>query len=96
MQLRNLNKILAARNQIKYLSGRIGECKNLTHINLDCNVLEMIPSEIGLLQDTLLVLKLAENKLKQLTLSTRDLHKLEILNIANNGLTQLPEGIERM
>ena len=26
MQLKNLNKLFAARNQIKYLSGRISEC----------------------------------------------------------------------
>ena len=54
----------------------------------------MIPSEIGLLRDSLIVLKLANNKLKQLTLSTRDLTKLEVLSIADNSLTELPEGME--
>ena len=47
MQLKNLCKLYAARNNIKYLSGRISECQFLTHINLDCNQLEMLPSEIG-------------------------------------------------
>mmetsp|Transcript_7846 Transcript_7846/g.11042 ORF Transcript_7846/g.11042 Transcript_7846/m.11042 type:complete len:120 (+) Transcript_7846:1717-2076(+) len=57
-KLQNLTKLLAARNQIKYLSGRISECEFLTHINLECNLLEMIPSEIGQLKNSLLVLKL--------------------------------------
>ena len=54
----------------------------------------MIPSEIGLLHDSLIVLKLAQNKLKQLTLSTRELTKLEVLGLAENSLTELPEGME--
>lgn len=47
MQLRNLTKLNAARNKIKYLSGKIGECSRLQMINLDCNLLEMMPSEIS-------------------------------------------------
>ena len=54
----------------------------------------MIPSEIGLLKHSLIVLKLAQNKLKQLTLSARELFKLEILNISDNCLTELPEGMD--
>lgn len=96
MQLKNLSKLYAARNQIKYLSGRISECTKLTHINLDCNQLEMIPSEIGQLKETLITLKLAQNKLKQLTLSTRELCKLEMLNISENKLSELPEGMEML
>ena len=37
IQLRNLVKLFAARNRIKYISGMIGECQRLQAINLDCN-----------------------------------------------------------
>ena len=95
-KLKNLTKLLAARNQIKYLSGRISECKFLTHINLECNLLEMIPSEIGQLHKTLVVLKLSNNKLKKLTLSTRELVKLEVLGISENCLSEIPDGMEAL
>ena len=56
----------------------------------------MLPSEMGQLKNSLTVLRLAQNKLKQLTLSTRELSKLEILNISDNSLTDLPQGMEQL
>ena len=93
MQLRNMTKLLAARNCIKYLSSRIGDCQKLEVINLDTNCLEMLPSELGKLQNSLRVLKISNNKLKQLTLRVRDLQKLQILNLEQNQLQELPENL---
>ena len=96
MQLKNLTKLNAARNRIKYLSGKIGECARLQMINLDCNLLEMMPSEISQLSQCLQILKLSQNRLRQLTLSMREMHSLQILNLTQNKLTELPDGLSEL
>ena len=42
------------------------------------------------------MLKLSSNKLKKLTLSTRELVKLEVLSISENCLSELPDGMEAL
>jgi Leucine-rich repeat (LRR) protein len=54
----------------------------------------MIPMEIGNLQRTLRVLKLANNKLKSITNRIRELTSLEVLHLQNNMLKTLPDNME--
>ena len=65
-------------------------------INLDCNLLEMMPSEISQLGKCLKILKLSQNRLRQLTLSMREMRNLEILNLTQNKLTELPDGLSEL
>ena len=54
----------------------------------------MVPMEIGNLGKSLRVLKLAYNKLKNITNRIRELKNLEILHLQSNQLKTLPENLE--
>jgi Leucine-rich repeat (LRR) protein len=56
----------------------------------------MVPMEIGNLSKSLKILKLASNRLKQITNRVKELKSLEVLHVQNNKLTALPDGFENL
>ena len=96
MELKNLTRLNAQKNEIKYVSGKIGDCKRLEIIQLDRNLLESIPQELCELKDCLKVLKLSQNKLKSVNFGVKQLKSLEVLHLQNNCLKTLPQGFEQL
>lgn len=86
-----LKRIDAEFNQIRALPASIGQLEaQLTDLNLNDNLLESLPAEIGNLQ-SLVSLSLRNNKLKQVPPELGRLNRLENLDLALNLLTELPK-----
>jgi hypothetical protein len=94
LELKQLKRLNASRNQIKRLSVRIGQLECLEVLNLEGNRLESVPVELGDLWRTLKVLKLAGNRLKSITSRIKELTNLELLDLSDNLLRCLPDNIE--
>lgn len=65
--------------------------KNLTHINISCNAVNFVPSDIGSLTN-LNYCDMSDNRLVHLTPSLFDLTNLKYLDVAGNFIEEIPTG----
>lgn len=94
-QLKNLEKLLLAGNQLTTLPPEIGQLKNLKEIEVQANHLTAIPPEIGQLKN-LEKLWLSNNQLTTLPSEMGQLENLTKLGVDNNQLTTLPPEVGQL
>ena len=91
----DLRQIKASHNQIKYISSRIKDCKNLQTLKLSHNLLhgkDFLPIELldsHLIQRSLQYLYLAHNNIRELPNQLGKLKNLKVLDLVGNKLRQL-------
>jgi len=90
--LNELEELRLFQTNLKEISPRIGELKNLKKLYIGRNDLTTLPEEIGLLEN-LEVLFIHFNEIDSLPSSIGQLKRLEHLKIDNNNLKMLPDEI---
>ena len=65
--------------------------RNLTHINISCNAIEVIPDEISLLEN-LSYFDVSDNRILELPQSLFELEHLKYLDISGNLIDTIPSG----
>jgi Leucine-rich repeat (LRR) protein len=65
--------------------------RNLTHINISCNVIEAVPIDINLLEN-LNYLDLSDNQIMELPSTFFELKQLKYLDLSGNFLDCIPSG----
>lgn len=91
----NLTSIIFSRNGCSKFPINFLEAKQLTHLNMEKNFLDDLPSKIGHLRN-LTHLKLNSNQLSTLPKSFGKLQNLVSLNLSSNYLEAYPEAISEL
>ena len=91
ISMKNLRYLFLQNNSLADLPKSLFGNKNIIMLSVDGNQLTMLPSNIGNLGQGLLIMGASRNNLTSFPASFRQLEKMEILDLRNNSLAQLPE-----
>ena len=91
ISMKNLRYLFLQNNSLADLPKSLFGNKNIIMLSVDGNQLTMLPPNIGNLGRGLLIMGASRNNLTSFPASFRQLEKLEILDLRNNSLAQLPE-----